>query len=76
MQQQQNQEWIPCRVYPGMFSDELVVEIGDRSFFVSCDAVRKHEGDRGEVLVTIVEVDGRKWAVVPTSTRETVPLGA
>lgn len=75
-QMQQQQKWITCMVYPGMFSDELVVEINDRSFFVSRDAVRKRQGDRGEILVTVVEADGKEWAVVPTSTSETVPLGA
>jgi hypothetical protein len=59
-----------------MFSDEFVVEVDDRSFFVGQDAVRRLDGNRGEVLVTIVEVDGGTWAVMPTTTRETVPLGA
>ncbi len=74
--QDQQKRWIPCEVYPGMFSDELVVEIDDRSFFVGRDAVRRHEGNRGEVLVTIVDANGGTWAVIPTTTRETVPLGA
>ena len=59
-----------------MFSDEVVVEIDDHSFFVPQTAVRTSEGNRGEVLVSIVDVDGRSWAVMPTSTRETLALGA
>lgn len=67
------QQWIPCGVSPGMFSDERVVEINDRTFFVNEKSVRSVEG-RDEVEVTIVERDGQKWAVLPTSAREMVPL--
>lgn len=72
----QQQKWITCKVFDGMFSDELVVELGDRSFFVERSSVRNRENDRGEIRVTIVEADGRKWAVVPTRTSESVLLDA
>ena len=74
--QHRTQKWIPCRTYPGMFSDELVVELDERSFFVARDAVRGQAGDHAEVLVTIVEIDGKEWALMPTSTKEAVPLPA
>jgi hypothetical protein len=71
------QQWIQCRVYPGMFSDERAVEIDGRSFFVEEKSVRRVAADHsGEVLVTIVESDGHKWAVLPTNTRESIELGA
>lgn len=57
-----------------MFSDERTVEVNDRTFFVHEKSVRAVSGDRGEVEVTVVERDGQKWAVLPTSTRETVPI--
>ena len=68
--------WIKCRVRPGMFSDELTVEVNGRSFFVNVGSVRKRVGDEGEVEVNIVEIDNKKWAEMPTNTRETVPLPA
>lgn len=72
-----NKQWIACGVSPGMFSDEREVEVNDRSFFVHEKSVRNVTDDgRGEVEVTIVERDGQKWAVLPTNTRETVPVGA
>ena len=73
---EQQQAWITCNVYDGMFSDELVVELGDRSFFVKSSSVRNRASDRGEIRVTIVEADGRWWAVMPTNTNETVLLHA
>lgn len=68
--------WIPCRVFPGMFSDELVVEVNDRSLFVNRDAVRARQGDQGEVLVRVFEADGTTWAVMPTNASDSIPLGA
>jgi hypothetical protein len=69
--------WIECRVSPGMFSDERTVEVGGRSFFVEEGAVRNVGPDgRGEVEVTVVERDGKRWAVIPTNTKESVLLGA
>jgi hypothetical protein len=68
--------WVPCRVYPGMFSNERTVEVLGRSFFVEEKSVRNVTDDQGELEVMIVEIDGREWAVIPTNTRDTIPLGA
>lgn len=77
MKQDQREMWIPCRVHRGMFSDERAIEISGQSFFVDEKSVRQVRADHsGEVLVTIVETDGHKWAVLPTSMRESVQLGA
>jgi hypothetical protein len=76
MAEQEQERWIACRVYPGMFSDERAVEVGDQSFFVNQDDVRDGADNAGQVKVTIIEIDGREFAVIPTSTRETVALPA
>ncbi len=69
-----NKRWIGCQVSPGMFSDERAVEVGGQAFFVEERVVRNVENGRGEVLVCIIEKEGQKWAVMPTSTRESVQL--
>ncbi len=72
------QEWITCRVFDGMFSDELAVEVGTGdtgiTVFVDRGVVRNRQGDRGEVSVRVHELDGVRWAVLPTSTLDTIPL--
>ena len=72
------QEWITCRVFDGMFSDEFAVEVGSRdsgmTVFVDRSAVRNRHGNRGELSVVVYERDGARWALLPTSTRDTVPL--
>ena len=73
-EQQQQSQWIPCRVYPGMFSDEVVVEINNHSFFVPKHEVKKENDDHGTIHVTIIEFRGKRWAVVPTNTMESIPL--
>ncbi len=74
----EQKQWIGCRVSPGMFSDERAVELGGRSFFVDENAIRNEQADgRAEVEVRIVVREGgEKWAVLPTSSREAVLLGA
>ncbi len=69
-------KWIQCRISPGMFSDERTVEVDDRAFFVNKASVREEGDGNGCVEVKVVEVDGQKWAVMPTSTRESIPLRA
>lgn len=77
MEKREDQRWIPCRVGPGMFSDERMVEVSGRSFFVDARNVRdSRDSDLGEVHVTVVDIDGEKWAIIPTSTRESIPLPA
>ena len=69
------EQWIECRVSPGMFRDERVVEVSGRSFFVDEKSVRKEQG-HFEVLVTIIQTNGHKRAVLPTRLSESIELGA
>ncbi len=66
--------WIGCRVSPGMFSDERIVGFGDRSFFVEEKSVRNEKDGRGEVEVRIFEMNGKKWAELPTNYSDAVLL--
>jgi hypothetical protein len=68
--------WISCRVRPGMFSDERVVEVSGRSFFVEVGAVRQTSGDEGEVRVQIFDTNGKRRAVLPTRMSESVELSS
>ena len=58
-----------------MFSNEYVVKVSGRSYFVEENSVRNVEGDRGELWVTVIERDDLKWAILPTTVRETVLIG-
>lgn len=73
-QRHKQERWIRCGAYPGMFSNEAVVEIEGHYYYVERDAVRNVVGERGELRVTIILVDGREWAVLPTNYRDSVPL--
>jgi hypothetical protein len=75
MQHRNNQDrWIVCRVYPGMFSDELVVQIAEQFFFVERSSVRNVQAGAGELQVQVVHVDGVDWAVLPTTMKDSVLL--
>lgn len=73
---ERRKQWIKCQVYPGMFSDERVVEVGDREFFVEVNSLRNVKGEAGEVEVGVVEIDNHEWAVMPTRMVEMIPLPA
>jgi hypothetical protein len=68
------ERWIRCGVRPGMFSNEAVVELGGHYYVVERDAVRNMVGERGELRVKIIHIDGREWAVLPTNYSDSVPL--
>ena len=67
-------QWLKCRVYPGMFSNERIVEIGERDFFVEEKSVRNEKDGHGEVEVRIFEMNGKKWAALPTNYSDSIPL--
>ena len=71
---EQRKQWLECRVYPGMFSDERIVGFGDRSFFVEEKSVRNEKDGHGEVEVRIFEMNGEEWAVIPTNYSDSIPL--
>ncbi len=67
-------QWFKCRVHPGMFSNERIVEMGGRDHFVAERSVRNEKDGRGEVEVKVVEYKGEKWAVLPTNYSDSIPL--
>ena len=71
---EQPKQWLRCRIYPGMFSDERIVEIGERSYFVQEESVRNVKDGHGEVQIRIVKINGVEWAELPTNYSDTVPL--
>ncbi len=76
MQDQELHQWIPCRIYPGMFSDERAVEVGDRSYFVSQNDVKgasRVDGAAGQLRVKRVQIHGQPWVELPTTEVDTVP---
>jgi hypothetical protein len=67
-------QWFKCRIHPGMFSDERIVEIGERDFFVEEKSVRNEKDGYGDVEVRIFEMGGTKWVELPTNYSDAVPL--
>jgi len=71
--------WLKCQVLKGMFSDERTVIVrrkdnGTIEFIVSETFVNDTDPDAGKVEVTVIERGGQKWAVLPTSYRESIPV--
>jgi hypothetical protein len=59
--------WLRCEVHPGMFSDEVVVEVvtkdgASKSFFVS-----RNDIDDGKVRVQVTMRNGIPWVMLPTA---------
>lgn len=60
---------MPCKVYRGMFSNELVVEIGTQSYLVEVDKVDGFidgQGEDGTVEVGYMTDQPGLWAKLPT----------
>jgi hypothetical protein len=73
------EQWLKCRVYKGMFSDELAVKVSslkgnDTSVFVPKAAVEGVVDDEGKVRVRVFREGKTAWAVLPTETRTTIPV--
>lgn len=77
-----NERWLKCRVYKGVFSDELVVSVSPkrthrRSYFVPKDQVQGNapaEGEEGKLRVKVFQRDDTTWAVLPTEYQETIAV--
>jgi hypothetical protein len=71
--------WLNCQVLKGMFSDERTVVVrrkgnGTIEFIVSETFVNDTDPKGGKVQVTVIERGGTKWAVLPTSYSESIPV--
>ena len=68
--------WLRCRLDSGMFSDEVAVtypshQIWQKSVFVPSACVRR---EPQAVKVTVLEKDGEKFAVLPSSRHDIVKI--
>ena len=57
--------WLRCSILKGVFSDECVVKIKERSFFVNRDQVQGNVDQTGRVSVRILKKDNLVWAMLP-----------
>jgi len=66
---------LECAVFPGMFSDERVVQLcgHDDAFFVSEAAVHKR-GQKHFLKAFVFECHGTKWARLPTDYGRCIPV--
>lgn len=56
---------VECESSPGMFSDEVVVQVAGREFLVPSDRVRKGK-DGSVVRAKLVHAHDGEWVVLPT----------
>jgi hypothetical protein len=61
-----SEQWLACKIFKGMFSDEMAVEYGNDSFFVPKNLVRPTEQDRGRVRLSVFNKGSTTCAVLPT----------
>lgn len=67
-------QWMKCKVYKSTFSNERVVELGNRDFVVPADKVQGEIGREGRVEVTIFECPDGQWAEIPSSNSTAIPI--
>jgi hypothetical protein len=75
--------WLRCRLDSGMFSDEVAVtypasasSAWQKSVFVPRSYVRCEQENQGEVMVSLVEKDGARFAVLPSCRQDIVKADA
>jgi hypothetical protein len=74
------EKWLRCRIFKGMFSDELAVQIMQKgepqefSVFVPKDKVQGRIDAEGRVRVRVFHRGDVAWAVLPTENQTTVPV--
>ena len=70
--------FLKCRVYKGMFSDEVAVAIrsthGQTSFFVQRDCVRGELNGEGEVRIRLYRDGATAWAIIPDENQTSVTV--
>jgi len=65
--------FVECEVSEGVFSDEAVVRVADRSYVVPKGEVRAGTGStKGRVRAKLVRSGGDEWVVLPTDYSESV----
>lgn len=73
------EKWLRCWVRPGMFSDELAVEVSQvsgqsSSFFVPKADVLGGINQQGKVKVRVFRQNDTAWAVLPTDNPMEIPV--
>ena len=74
------ERWLRCRIFKGMFSDELAIQIVQRgdpqelSVFVPKDKVQGKVDAEGRVRVRVFHQGNLAWAVLPMESQTTVPV--
>ncbi len=70
--------WLRCRVYNGMFSDELAVQYppGENApaYFVPKEKVKRDQNGEGQVSVHVFSTGAVQWAVLPTDDQKAVRI--
>ena len=70
--------WLRCRIYQGMFSDELGVqyplEENAPAYFVPKDKVKREHDGVGRVSVQFFSSGSTYWAILPTEDQRAVPI--
>jgi hypothetical protein len=67
---------IECHVIEGMFKDEVIAEIGDRSFIVPKAKVLDAPGANARIRVEVFKSEGKEWLRIPTEYKELMPKPA
>jgi len=65
---------IECEASPGVFSDEVVVQVAGREFLVPKDRVAQSNGTSTVKAQLVSSADG-DWVVLPTEYRDVVNKG-
>ena len=66
--------WLVCNFVKGMFSDELVVEYRDKSFFILKQFVETMQHGRARVRVRVFRDSDNTWALLPTEDNATIAV--
>ncbi len=67
-------QWMKCKVYKSMFSNERVIELEDRDFVVPADKVKGEPGGSGQVEVKVFSRPDGTWAEIPSGNSTSVPI--
>ena len=75
-----SEQWLRCRIFKGMFSDELAISYVSRggnipvSVFVPKGLVEGKIDQEGKVKVSVFHQGNRAWAVLPSDQQMTIPV--
>jgi hypothetical protein len=75
-----SEKWLRCRVYKGMFSDELAIRYVSRdgncpvAVFVPKGLVEGKIDEEGRVKVTAFHQGNSAWAVLPSDQQLVIPV--